>query len=149
MRTNSRTLLTAICFLIASIVCVAMLLPIAGCGTKTKSPSIVGTWTGHSADGQNFTFIFKKDKTMVWAINSTTGSVSYHAKYSIDYTTKPVSFEIRGFDQPEVKNYIFWGILEFDGSTRFRMDGAQHKIGQSASRPKKLGSDAVLFSKVK
>ena len=149
MKTNARTLLTAICLLIVSVACVATLLPIAGCGTKTNSPSIVGTWTGQSTTGQNLTFIFKKDKTVVWAINSTAGSVSFDAKYNIDYKTKPVSLEIRDFKQAEVKDYIFWGVLEFDGSSRFRLSGAQHKIGESASRPKKLGSDAILFSKVK
>ena len=149
MKTNARILLTAICLLVASIICVATPLAIAGCGNKTKGRSIIGQWSGKSSDGRNNIFTFKKDKTVVWVINSSAGTVSLNAKYSIDYTTKPISLEIRDFKQADLKNYIFWGVLEFKDSSHFRMDGAQHIVGQSASRPKALGSSAILFSKVK
>ena len=151
MKTNARALLTAICLLVATIICVATLLPIAGCGSKetAKGPSIVGEWNGASADGRSMTFTFKKDMTVVWSITSSAGTTTLDAKYSIDYTTKPVSLEIRDFKQPEVKNYIFWGVLKFEDSKHFHLDGAQHKIGESASRPKKITSNAILFSKVK
>jgi len=151
MKTNARALLTAICLLVATIICVATLLPIAGCGSKetAKGPSIVGEWNGASSDGRSMTFAFKKDMAVVWTITSSSGTTSLDAKYSIDYTTKPVSLEIRDFKQPEVKKYIFWGVLKFEDSKHFHLDGEQHVIGASASRPKKLTSNAILFSKVK
>ena len=149
MKTNARVLLTAICLLVASIICVATLLPLTGCGSKTKSQSIIGQWNGASSDGRSMTFTFKKDMTVVWSITSSAGTTNLDAKYSIDYTTKPVSLEIRDFKQPEVKKYIFWGVLKFEDSKHFHLDGAQHVIGESASRPKKITSNAILFTKVK
>jgi hypothetical protein len=113
-----------------------------------QTRSLVGKWVGKAPNGDKITYVFKEDDTVIWTVDTANNPGSITAKYTVDYTTTPIHIDIFEFSFPSLKGYTFLGVLEFDGTSSFRLKGEPRKQGLGAKRPERLGDDAILFSKV-
>lgn len=126
---------------------IGIVLLVSGC--EKNSQSIVGKWVGTSPDNQKITYHFKEDNTLIWTIDSPVRPFSTNAKYSIDYTTDPVHIDIYEFSFPRLKDYSFYGIVEFTGKDTMRLFGTSSKTtGGKAKRPGEFGSDTIEFQRL-
>jgi hypothetical protein len=124
------------------------ILPCWASATETGQPSIIGKWIGKAENGDTVTYLFESDNTVVWSVDSEEFPGSVSARYVIDNRTEPAHLDIFEFDLPPLKDFIFLGILAFDGPTRFKLLGTPQKVGSDAKRPNELSVEAVVFTKV-
>lgn len=120
------------------------------CGYGKDSPSIVGKWVGTAPNKEKITYHFKGDNTLIWTVDSPNHPFSTSAKYSIDYTTTPIQIDIFDFSFPPLKEFLFFGIIEFKGSDKMILYGEpSNAAGGATKRPKKFGTDSVEFERSK
>jgi hypothetical protein len=120
------------------------------CGCGEKSPSIVGKWAGTAPNKEKITFHFKEDNALIWTVDSPNQPFSTSAKYSINYTTTPIQIDIFDFSFPPLKEFLFFGIIEFKGSDKMILHGEPSNGANGATkRPQKFGTDAVEFERSK
>lgn len=119
-----------------------------GCGKN--SPSIVGKWVGTSPENEKITYHFKKDNTLIWTVDSPSAPFSTSAKYSIDYSTIPIQIDIFDFSFPPLKEFLFFGIIEFKGRDKMLLYGEPSNAAEGKTgRPKEFGSDSIEFQRSK
>ena len=125
-------------------------IPLLICGCGKESPSIVGKWVGTVPNSEKITYHFKEDNTLIWTVDSPDSPFSTSAKYSIDYTTNPIQIDIFDFSFPPLKEFLFFGIIEFKGSGIMILYGEpSNAAGGETKRPQKFGADSVEFKKSK
>src|SRR5262249_5542223 len=115
---------------------------------ESAHPSIVGKWVGRAANGDKITYLFKPDNTVLWSVDTEDFPGRVSARYVIDYPTQPVHLDVFEFGFPSLAEFIFLGILEFDGPTRFKLFGTPEKFSGDAKRPRAFTPEAIVFSKV-
>jgi len=118
------------------------------CGCDKDSPSIVGKWMGIAPDKEKITYHFKADNTLIWTVDSPDESFSTSAKYSIDYTTKPIQIDIFDFSFSPLKEFLFFGIIEFNGMDKLILYGEPSNATKGITkRPAMLGTDSIEFER--
>ena len=87
------------------------------------TPSLIGKWVGHAPNGDKITYVFKPDDTVLWTVEATDFPGAVSAKYTVDYSTKPIHIDIFDFGLSALKDYILLGVIEFDSASRLRLYG--------------------------
>lgn len=126
---------------------IGILLLTLGCG---NSPNIVGKWIGTAPNNERITYHFKEDNTLIWTVDSPSAPGSTSAKYSIDYSTKPIQIDIFDFSFPPLKEVLFFGIIEFKGKDKMLFYGEPSRAMEGKTkRPKEFASDSIEFQRSK
>lgn len=126
---------------------ILLILLMAGCSPATENSKILGKWVGHAPDGDRVTYTFNQDGTVLWSVDSAGPAGSFSAKYAIDYSTEPAQIDIFEFNFEPLKDFTFLGIIEFEGPSRFRLQGYPQRAGQGSGRPRAFDQEAVFFTK--
>lgn len=127
--------------------------PLPAATDKTAAqPSLVGNWVGTFGNGDKYSFTFKEDQTLAWTIDAKTESsgvqpqMTLHARYRLDYTTKPPHIDMFDFDSERVpKGETMHGLFEFQGDAQLKMDLS---TGAHENPEKGFTGAAVIFLRV-
>jgi len=109
---------------------------------------IVGKWKGESSFGDKLSYEFKADNTVIWFVDKPTFPGPVTARYTVDYTTKPVQLDMFEFSVDMLKGIKFLGIVEFLSPTKMKMDGIRAEIKSDKERPTEFSRDTIEFEKV-
>ena len=123
----------------------------SGCaigGVKQPQQSLIGKWTGNLPDGYVFMIHFKDDKNVEGNIKGAKG-MEYTAKYTIDFSTKPISIDFFDFDNEQMKKLqmenLHWvGIIKFIEKNKlfFRAN-----VDTQRGRPTNFDSEAIELTR--
>lgn len=119
------------------------------CGSANAQQSIIGKWEGYSPDGDIISYEFKKDNTVSWILDRPSFPGPITARYTVDYSTKPIQLNMSDFSYELMKDLRFIGIVEFLSPTKIKIDGVRAKVGDDeVKRPEKFSWQAIEFDKV-
>ncbi len=116
--------------------------------SSAKAEDIIGKWEGGSSFGDSITYEFKEDNSVIWVVHRSTFPGPITARYSVDYSTKPIHLDMFDFTFEPLKDIKFIGIVEFLSPTKMKMDGIRVEAGGSRERPKEFTKDTIEFNKV-
>lgn len=116
--------------------------------SSAMAEDIIGKWEGSSSFGDSISYEFKEDHTVIWIVHKPTFPGPVTARYSVDYSAKPIQLDMFEFSFEPLKDIKFIGIVEFLSPTKMKMDGIRVEAGGSRERPKEFTNDAIEFSKV-
>ncbi|MFC1511810.1 hypothetical protein ACFL5H_01280 [Candidatus Latescibacterota bacterium] len=116
------------------VVLIALLVAgIGGCSIMEKTPpqvDVVGNWSGKSHDGSSATMIFHKEKSVSISITVEDYDIYMVGKYEVDYTTDPVTVDLRDLDLSEFGMVLYCqGIVAFPEPRRMIFYG---QLGESS-----------------
>lgn len=118
------------------------------CSSAMAQEDIVGKWKGESSFGDKLSYEFKADNTVVWIVDKPTFPGPITARYTVDYTTKPVQLDMFEFSFKGLKGIKFMGIVEFLSPTKMKMDGIRAEMKSDKERPTEFTNDTIEFEKV-
>jgi len=102
---------------------------------KTAQESIVGTWTGETAQGTEMTLAFREDMTMIMSGSMDGNDFSLEGKYTADLTKSPATVDLLDMELPQGNMTISClGIAEFHGPGKMNLYGIFGESG-GISRP--------------
>ena len=118
------------------------------CSSATAQEEIIGKWEGESTFGDKLSYEFKEDNTVVWILDKPTFPGPITARYSVNYSTKPVQLDMFEFSFEPLKGIKFIGIIEFLSPTEMKMDGVRADVEGDRERPTDFTDDTIEFKKV-
>ena len=118
------------------------------CGNAKAQEEVVGKWEGHSPEGDIISYEFKEDNSVIWNLDRPGFPGPVTARYSVDYSTKPIQLDMFGFSFGPLKEARFIAIVEFLSPTKMKMDGIRIKADSNQERPKEFTYQAIEFSRI-
>ena len=107
--------------------------------------NLVGEWFGEAPNGDKVTYVFKKDGNVDWIIDtkvSQGGTIK--AKYKTDSSKKPITIDIFDFDNEQMKNLHWVGIIKFIEKNKLLIRG---NIDSQVGRPTNFESEAIELTR--
>jgi len=122
-----------------------ILLFISGCAIRgIKQPqSLIGKWTGDLQNDAEFVMHFKDDKNMEGSIKGAM-DFEYAAKYSVDFSAKPITMDIFDFDNEQMGDLHWVGIIKFIEKNKLLIRG---NIDSQGERPTNFESEAIELTR--
>ena len=113
---------------------------VVGCSMmgKQKGPSLVGKWSGAIPSGPDIMMIFKNNMTVDVSISGSM-NVELTGKYSVDYSTDPITLDQFDFDDSQWGDIRFLAIIKFLDKNKILMCGIPDSEGD---RPKNFDYQA-------
>jgi len=122
-----------------------VLIVISGCAIwGVKQPqSLIGKWTGDLPNDAVFMVHFKDNTNLTGSVKGAM-DMEYTAKYSVDFSTKPKSIDIFDFDNEQMKNLHWVGIIKFIEKNKLLIRG---NIDSQGDRPTNFESETIELKK--
>jgi len=118
------------------------------CGNAKAQEEVIGKWEGHSPDGDRISYEFKEDNSVTWNLDKPGFPGPVTARYSVDYSTKPIQIDMFEFSFESLKGVRFIGIVEFISPKKIKIDGTRIQADSKEERPKEFTYQAVEFSRI-
>lgn len=119
------------------------------CGSASAQQSIIGKWEGYSPEGDIISYEFKEDNSVIWILDIPNFPGTITARYTVDYSTKPIQLNMSDYSYDLLKGFKFVGIVEFLSPTKIKIDGVRAKEdNDEVKRPERFTWQAIEFDKV-
>ena len=128
-------------FILSLIVFIIM----GGCAMmgKKQPQSLIGKWTGSWQNNAEFMMHFKDDKNVDGSIKGDM-DLEYSAKYSVDFSAEPITMDIFDFDNEQMGDIRWLGIIKFIESDKLLMRG---NIDTQGGRPSNFDYEAIELTR--
>ncbi len=115
-------------------------------GCSSEPDPIIGTWVSVDAQGPPMTYVFGEDGSNHWILDTGQGPDTFALAYRISYDTTPVELDVGPWDSGPIAGRTLYGILEFNGPDRFRLDFEPgDPQGDGSERPTEFTEQTVTF----
>ena len=123
----------------------AILIVISGCAIigKKQPPSLIGKWTGSWQNNAELMMIFKDDKNVEGSIKGDM-DFEYSAKYTVDFSADPITMDIFDFDNAQMGDVRWLGIIKFVDKNKLLMRG---NIDTQGGRPSNFDYEAIELTR--
>ncbi|MFC1541482.1 hypothetical protein ACFL50_03420 [Candidatus Latescibacterota bacterium] len=123
----------------------AIVIMFCGCAmmSNKQSESLIGKWSGSWQNDAEFMMYFKDDKTMEGSIKGSM-DFEYSAKYSVDFTADPITMDIFDFDNDQMGDARWLGIIKFIERDKLLMRG---NISTQGGRPENFEYEAIELTR--
>ncbi len=122
-----------------------LLTVMSGCSMMgQKQPqSLIGKWTGTWQNDAEFLMLFKDDKNMEGSIKGSM-DFEYSAKYSVDFSTEPITMDIFDFDNSQMGDVRWLEIIKFIEKNKLLMRG---NLDSEGGRPSNFEYEAFELTR--
>ena len=122
-----------------------IIITISGCaifGAKQQQ-SLIGKWTGSWQNEADFMMHFKDDTNVEGSIKGNM-AFEYSAKYTVDFSADPITMDIFNFDNTEMGDARWLGIIKFVDKNKLLMRG---NIDTQGGRPSNFDYEAIELTR--
>ena len=129
----------------STILVVVSLLSLTGC-IGERTPTLNGTWSGQSREGDRLTLVFDDSDRMLWIAERAPGVRDTTVlSYRVDSAAVPRQIDISGFTSGEMAGMTLYGIYELLGPDSLRLDFEPGLPGERAVRPDGFTAEAGVY----
>ena len=118
------------------------------CGNAKAQDEVIGKWEGQTLEGDIISYEFKEDNSVIWNLDKQSFPGPITARYSVDYSTKPIRLDMFEFSFELLKETKFVGIVEFPSPKKMKIDGVRVEADSNDERPKEFTWQAIEFSRI-
>jgi hypothetical protein len=116
----------------------------SGCAIfGVKQQSLIGKWTGSWQNEAEFIMHFKDNKNVEGNIKGNM-DFEYSAKYIVDFSANPITMDIFDFDNAQMGDVRWLGIIKFVDKNKLLMRG---NIDTQGGRPSNFDYEAIELTR--